>query len=103
MRRSYALPLSSVTCRASLCDARRLSTRPAGVAAELGARAHLDLEVGGRELYLRAALAHQHIGKDRQRVAPLDDAGDLLQRLEKLRICRFDFQHGLSLSICSFK
>ena len=56
--------------------------KSAGVAAELGAGAHLDLEVAGRELDLAAVLAHQHVGQDRQRVPPLDDAGHRLQGAE---------------------
>ena len=44
------------------------------VAAELGRGADLDLEVAGGELRAAAGLADQHVGQDRQRMAPLHDA-----------------------------
>jgi hypothetical protein len=61
----------------------------ARVAAELGAGAHLDLEVAGRELDLVAVLAQQHVGQDGQRVPPLDDAGHRLQGVQQLLLRRF--------------
>ena len=40
-----------------------------------------------------AVLAHQHVGQDRQRVAPLDDAGHRLQGSEQLLLRRFQNNH----------
>ena len=65
----------------------------ARVAAELGARAHLDLEVAGRELDRAAGLADEHVGEDRQRVPTLDDSRDGLQRTQEFFLCCFQDNH----------
>ena len=35
----------------------------------------------------------QHVGQDRQRMAPLHDPRDLLHRTQQLVVCRFDLKH----------
>jgi hypothetical protein len=63
------------------------------VTAELGRGADLDLEVAGGQLHLAAGLAQQHVGQDGQRVAPLHDAGDRLQRGQHLGLGRLQNDH----------
>jgi hypothetical protein len=63
------------------------------IAAEFGGRPHLDLEVAGRELDLRASLADQHVGEDRQRVTAFDDARDCLQRTQEFFLRSFQDNH----------
>jgi hypothetical protein len=65
----------------------------ARIAAELGARPHLDLEVAGRELDRSAGLANEHVGEDRQRVPTLDDSRDGLQRAQEFFLCCFQDNH----------
>jgi hypothetical protein len=67
--------------------------KAAAVAAELGARAHLDLEVAGRELDRSGALADQHVGEDRQGVPALDDPRDGLQGSQEFFLGCFQDNH----------
>ena len=68
---------------------------PAGavVAAQIGVRADLDFQVAGGQLDLRAGLADQHIGQDRQRVAALHNAGHRLQDAEHFVLCCLQDDH----------
>ena len=45
---------------------------------------HLEVEVGGLEAERRLLGPHQHVGEDRNGVAPLDHAMDVAQRLQQL-------------------
>ena len=55
-------------------------------AASAAARGDLDLEVGRQERERSPAPFDQHVGKDRQRMPPLDDAGDGLQAVRGARL-----------------
>src|ERR1035437_6418742 len=56
-------------------------------------RTNLNLQVAGGELQRAAAFANQHVGQDRQRVAPLHHTGDGLQRCENLLLCCLQNDH----------
>jgi hypothetical protein len=54
----------------------------------------LDLDVGGEKGQVLGRALDQHVGEDRQRVAPLDDAADRGKRCQN--IVAFGFNHLLS-------
>jgi hypothetical protein len=60
---------------------------------DVGAGLDLDLEVGGGEGDALAVLAYEDIGQDGQRLPPLDDAADDLQRLQQRVAGSFDQLH----------
>jgi hypothetical protein len=70
----------------------------AAVAIELRGGADLDFEVAGGQLHAGAGLANQHVGQHRQRVAPLHDAADRLQRRQHFVLCCFQDDHVYLLS-----
>lgn len=60
-----------------------------------GGGADLDLDVGGEHGELVAMLLDQHVGQDRQRVAPFDDAGNRLQRGQERIAGGGEQEHGV--------
>ena len=50
-------------------------------------RGDLHLEIGGRDVQLAVLLLEQHVGEDRQRVAPFNDARYRLQRFQERVPC----------------
>jgi len=69
--------------------------RAFGRAVDVRLGGDLHLQVRGEELDLRTRSGDEHVGQDRQRMAPFDDAGHLLEGAQELVVCRFDFQHEL--------
>jgi hypothetical protein len=61
----------------------------AGITAQRGLGAHLDLQVAGGELDVLAVLAQQHVGQDGQRVPALHDAGHRLQGFKQIGLGAF--------------
>jgi hypothetical protein len=82
-------------------SARRVEqlSRPDGYRAGVGGsreaapRRDLDLDVGREERERVGRAVDQHVGQDRQRMAPLDDSADRRQGGEDLVARRFDQNH----------
>jgi hypothetical protein len=55
---------------------------------------HFEIEIGGLEGQLRFVGLDQHIGQNRDRVAPLDHAMDVAQRLQQSRAFDSDLHAG---------
>ena len=62
----------------------------------------LDVEIGGGQLQLPLGRLDHHIGEDRDRVAPFDDALDMAERLQKGAAFDVDF-HRFALGFRCFR
>src|SRR5258708_29289419 len=60
-------------------------------------RRNLDLDVGSDKFDMCIRSGEQHVGQDWQRMAPLDDSGDRLQRLEQRFALGLQQIHFISL------